>query len=72
MVVYPSLNFYEWMSIGVVYLSLNFYEWMSISILFFHLLLNILFFVYERISFIYIVHIISYGFKCGPSTHEGI
>ena len=29
-------------------------------------------FVHERISFIYIVHIISYGFKCGLSTHEGI
>ena len=56
----------------VIYPSLNFYEWISISIFIRYLLLNILFFVYERISFIYIVHVISYGFKCGPSTYEGI
>ena len=28
-------------------------------------------FYHERISFIYIVHVIIYGFKCDPSTYEG-
>ena len=56
----------------VVYPSLSFYEWMSISTFILYLLLNMLLFVYERIFFIYIVHIIFYGFMCGPSTYEGI
>ena len=46
----------------VVYPSLSFYEWISISTFILYLLLNMLLFVYEQIFFIYIVHIIFYGF----------
>ena len=45
---------------------------MSISIFILHLLLNTLYFVYQKISFVYIVHIISYGFKRGSPTYEHI
>ena len=55
----------------VVYPSIDFYEWMFISIFILYLLLNMLLCMNE-FSFVYTVHIISYGFKCGPSTHDGI
>ena len=58
MVIYPSLNFYEWIFIS------------TSNFLFF--IEHIICFVYEWISFIYIIHVIAYGFKCGPSTYEGI
>ena len=51
----------------VVYPFLNFYEWMFISITFSFTIER---YCMDELFFIYIIHYI--GFKCGPSTHEGI
>ena len=48
--------------------------WMNIY-LYFHSSFgveHVIYFMYGRIFFVYIVHVVSIGFKCGPSTYEGI